>query len=408
MTEQVGVAEQVAARRRGGKRWVLLGLLVLLGAFIWYRHSGHVTKFKPSPQAVGVATARLGSMPEVLDELGTVTPVATVTVLPQISGYVTAVGYTEGQDVAKGQFLVQIDPRPYQITLMQDQATLARDEASLGQARSDLARYEVLARQDSIQAQQVSDQRFTVAADLAATKVDEANIAAAKLNLIYCHITAPVAGRIGLRLVDVGNYVTSGSSTGLAVITSIAPTTVEFSVAQADLAPILVRLGQGAVLPAAAYASDDVTKLEDGTLGAVDNQMDTSTGMVKLRADFPNTDEQLFPNEFVNVHLRVNTLTNVVLVPNPAVQTGVPGTYVYVVGADNVVHVRKVTVGPSDGDNTVIDSGLKPGARVVTDGVDRLTDGQHVMVVASPGAAVPAAGSTKRGLHKHENGAAAQ
>lgn len=396
------MAEQVTARRRGRKRWIFLVLLLLLGAFIWYRHSGGTAPHKPGAQAVGVASAVLGAMPEVLDELGTVTPLATVTVLPQISGYLTQVGYTEGEDVAQGQFLAQIDPRQYQITLEQDQATLARDNATLAQARSDLARYEVLLKQDSIQAQQVSDQRFTVAADLAATQVDQANIDATKLNLVYCRITAPVAGKIGLRLVDPGNYVTSGSTTGLAVITSISPTTVEFSVAQADLAPVLVRLGQGARLSAAAYASDDVTKLEDGTLSAVDNQMDTSTGMVKLRADFANADTRLFPNEFVNVHLLVDTLTNAVLVPSPAVQTGAPGDYVYLVNADDTVSVRKVTAGPTDGTNTVILAGVKPGERVVTDGVDRLTDGETVVIAAAPGAAAPVAQTR----HRRKTGAA--
>jgi multidrug efflux system membrane fusion protein len=184
-------------------------------------------------------------MPEVLDELGTVTPITTVTVLPQISGYITQVAFTEGQSVTAGQFLVQIDPRPYQIQLEQYQAALAKDSAALAQARSDLARYQKLAAQDSISAQQVADQQFLVAQDEAATKSDQANIDSAKLDLVYCHITSPITGRVGLRLVDIGNYVTSGSSTGLAVVTSISPTTVIFSVSQTDLAPVLTRLGQG-------------------------------------------------------------------------------------------------------------------------------------------------------------------
>jgi len=313
------------------------------------------------------------------------------------------VAFTEGENVTQGQFLAQVDPRPYQIALEQYQASLAKDEAALAQARSDLARYHQLAAQDSISAQQVADQEFLVQQDEAATQVDQANIDNEKLNLVYCHITSPVAGRIGLRLVDPGNYVTSGSSTGLAVVTTISPTTVEFSVAQADLAPVLVRLGQGATLTATAYASDDSTKLEDGVLSAVDNQMDTSTGMVKLRATFANADGALFPNEFVNVHLLVNTLTDATLVPSPAVQSGAPGSYVYVVNPDDTVSVQNVTTGPTDGTNTVITKGVSPGDVVVTDGVDRLSDGAKVTVAITPTSAPSGQGKGK-GRHHHKHG----
>lgn len=394
------MVEPVVRRKRGKKRWVFAGLLLLLVAFIWYRHSGSPVKsHAPAPQAVGVAKAFVGSMPVVLDELGTVTPTATVTVLPQLSGYLTEVAFTEGEDVAKGQFLAEIDPRPYQIQLEQYQASFAKDSAALAQARSDLARYHQLARQDSISAQQVADQEFLVQQDAAAILVDQANIDSAKLDLVYCHITSPVAGKVGLRLVDPGNYVTSGSATGIAVVTTIAPTTVIFSVAQADLAPVLVRLGQGATLRATAYASDDMTKLEDGMLTAVDNQVNTSTGMVRLRAHFTNADDALFPNEFVNIHLLVNTLTNATLVPAPAVQTGAPGAYVYVVKPDHTVRVQPVTTGPTDGTDTVITKGILPGEVVVTDGVDRLSDGAKVTVATTPAAAPGGEGS---GNGKHQ------
>lgn len=373
--------------RRGRRRWYVLGGLLLLAAFIWWRHSGGTKHYAPAAPSVGVAKATVGDMPEVLDELGTVTPQATVTVLPQISGYLTQVAFTQGETVKAGQFLAQIDPRPYEIQLEQYEAAYAKDGAVLAQARSDLARYEKLATQDSISAQQVDDQRFLVLQEEGAQQVDQANIDSAKLDLVYCHITSPVAGKIGLRLVDAGNYVTSGSSTGIAVVTSIAPTTVIFSVAQTQLTPVLERLGQGAKLTAAAYASDDVTKLEDGVLVAVDNQVDTSTGMVKLRADFANADDKLFPNEFVNVHLLVNTLHNVVLVPSSAVQTGAPGTYVYVVQPDDTVKVQVVTAGPSNATDTVITKGLAVGDVVVTDGTDRLSDGMKVQIAQSPRAA---------------------
>jgi len=394
------VVDPVARPKRGRKRWIFAGLALLLIAFIWYRHSGTSTKaHAPAPQAVGVAKAVAGPMPVVLDELGTVTPNATVTVLPQLSGYLTQVAFTEGEIVTQDQFLAEIDPRPYQIQLEQYQAALAKDEATLAQAKSDLARYHILAAQDSISAQQVADQEFLVEQDTAATKSDQANIDSAKLNLAYCHITSPVAGKVGLRLVDPGNYVTSGSSTGIAVVTTMSPTTVIFSVAQNDLAPVLVRLGQGATLTATAYASDDTTKLEDGSLSAVDNQVDTATGMVKLRATFANADEALFPNEFVNVHLLVNTLQNATLVPSQAVQSGAPGSYVYVVKPDSTVSVQTVTTGPTDGTNTVITKGISPGDVVVTDGVDRLSDGAKVSVAITP----TAAPSGEAGTHHHHN-----
>jgi multidrug efflux system membrane fusion protein len=313
------------------------------------------------------------------------------------------VAFTEGQMVTAGQFLAEIDPRPYQVALESDEATLAKDEATLEGARSDLARYQRLLSQQSIQAQEVTDEQFTVAEDLAATKVDQANIDTEKLNLVYCHITSPVTGRIGLRLVDVGNYVTSGSTTGLAVVTTVSPTTVEFSVAQADLAPVLVRLGEGATLAATAYASDDTTVLEQGTLSAVDNVVNTSTGMVKLRATFANADGQLYPDEFVNVHLLVNTLQNATLVPSPAVQSGAPGSYVYVVNTDDTVSVQKVTTGPTDGTNTVITQGVAPGDIVVTDGVDRLRAGAKVVVAETPTSA-PSGEAAKTGRHHHKHG----
>lgn len=372
--------------QRSRRRWIVAALIMLLGLFVWWRHSGQPTRGGlmggPPVQSVAVATAILGGMPETLDELGTVTPTDVVTIVPQISGYLMKVGFTQGQMVQKGQFLAQIDPRPYEIDLAQYQAALAKDEASLGQARSDLARYQKLATQNSISAQTVSDQTYTVAQDEAAVKIDQANIATAKLDLVYCHITAPVTGRVGLRLVDPGNYVTSGSSTGIVVITTTSPTTVIFSVAQQNLGPIMQQIEAGQTLTASAYDSDDVTELEQGTLSAIDNQVNTSTGMVKLRADFLNADNKLFPNQFVNIHLLVKTLQNVILVPSPAVQEGVPGTYVYVVQPNNTVKAQPVSVGPTDGVNTAILKGLQAGDKVVVDGVDRLADGSKVQVVA--------------------------
>jgi multidrug efflux system membrane fusion protein len=359
---------------------------------------------------VTTATATLGSMPETLSELGTVTPVATVTVLPQLSGYLTAVGYHEGQDVQKGQFLAQIDPRQYEIDKQQAEAQLAKDRAALAQARSDLARFTQLNEHKSIAEQTFVDQQFLVQQDEAAVKSDLANIAQFDLDLAYCHITAPVSGRVGLRLVDPGNYVTASSSPGIVVITTMKPTTVQFTVPQDSLASVLQRMGTGANLPVTAYSSDNSRQIATGMLYAVSNQMATATGTVTLRATFANDDEALFPNEFVNIKLLVDTLQNAVLVPTPAVQTGAPGDYVYLVNANNTVSVHKVTLGPSDGKNTVIASGLSAGNIVVTDGTDRLSDGAPIKAAparaASGASGASAASGSEAGSEASEAGAA--
>ncbi len=369
-------------------------LTAIVVAFIAVAASHLITKKPPRrvapAQVVSVARAVTGDMPEIMNELGTVTPVATVTVLPQLSGFLTEVGYREGQDVQKGQFLAQIDPRQYQIGKQQAQAQLAKDQAALAQARSDLARYTQLFKQKSIAEQTYANQRFTVMQDEAAVQADKASIAQYDLDLDYCRITAPVSGRVGLRLVDPGNYVSTATTTGIAVITTIKPTTVEFTVPQNALARVIERFNSGDKLPVTAYNSDNTRKIATGTLYAIGNQMATSTGTVMLRAHFDNDDEALFPNEFVNVQLLVDTLKNAVLVPTPAVQTGAPGDYVYVVNANSTVTLTKVTPGPSDGKLTAILAGLKAGDEVVTDGLDRLSDGA---TVRAAGALPPARGT---------------
>ena len=354
------------------------------------------------PQVVKVAQATSGDMPETLTELGTVSPIATVTVLPQLSGYLTKVGYREGEDVAKGQFLAQIDPRQFEISLQQTQAQLLKDQALLAQARSDLERFHQLRAQKAIAEQTVTDQEFLVQQDEAQVKTDQANIAQFRLDLEYCHITAPVAGRVGLRLVDPGNFVTASSTTGIVVITTMKPTTVEFTVAQNDLDRVIERFNSGAKLPVTAYSSDNTRQIAAGTLYAISNQMATSTGTVTLRATFPNDDEALLPSEFVNVQLLVDTLHRAVLVPTPAVLSGAPGDYVYLAKADHTVSVRKITPGPSDGKNTAILSGLSVGETVVTDGTDRLSDGAKISVAGAGGAAnaAPAAPGSHPGAKK--------
>jgi multidrug efflux system membrane fusion protein len=369
-------------------KWILAAVAaVLIILVLVHLFAGKPPAHGAAPQVVKVAHAARGDMPEMLSELGTVTPDATVTVLPQLSGYLTEVGYKEGQDVKKGQFLAQIDPRQYEIDLQQAQAALLKDQASLDQARSDLARYHELRAQKAIAEQTVTDQEFLVRQDEAQVKSDEANIAQFKLDLIYCHIIAPVAGRVGLRLIDPGNYVTASSSPGIVLITTMKPTTVEFTVAQNDIGKVIERVNSGAQLPVTAYTSDNAQQIATGTLYALSNQMATSTGTVTLRAKFENDDEALFPNEFVNIKILVDTLMQVVLVPTPAVLSGAPGDYVYLVNANKTVSARKVTLGASDGRNTAILSGLAAGDTVVVDGTDRLSDGAQISVLTAARAA---------------------
>ncbi len=379
-------APSAAAPRNHHMRWIVAAVATVLIVAVLVHLFAQKKPARPNPlQTVKVAKAALGDMPETLSELGTVAPTATVTVLPQLSGYLTEVGYQEGQSVKKGQFLAQIDPRQYEIGLQQAQAALLKDQASLDLARSDLARYHDLRAQKAIAEQTVTDQEFTVKQDEAQVKSDQANIAQYQLDLIYCRITAPVAGRVGLRLIDPGNFVTASSSPGIVVITTIKPTTVEFTVAQNDVGKVIERLNTGAKLEVAAYSSDNARRIATGTLYALSNQMATSTGTVTLRAQFANDDEALFPNEFVNIRMLVDTLRQAVLVPTPAVLSGAPGDYVYLVGADDTVSVRKVTLGPSDGRNTAILSGLVAGDTVVVDGPARWSDGAKISV-AAPGA----------------------
>lgn len=389
------------------KRGVVIAavvIVVLIVLIVIHILTGQKTRTGQPPQVVSAATASLGDMPEVLTALGTVTPVATVNVLPQLSGYLTDVGYQEGQDVAKGQFLAQIDPRQYEINKQQAQAQLAKDQATLDQARADLTRYSQLHEQKSIAEQTYADQKFTVAQSEAAVKADKAAIAQDDLDLAYCHITAPVAGRVGLRLVDPGNYVTQSTSPGIVTITQMKPTTVQFTVPQNSLGKVLQRVNGGAKLPVTAYSSDNSKAIASGTLYALSNQMSTSTGTVTLRATFANDDEALFPNEFVNVQMLVDTLQKAVLVPTSAVQSGAPGDYVYLVNADQTVSVHKVTPGPSNGKLTAILAGLDAGQQVVTDGMDRLSDGAKIRIsqphpAGAGSAATPA--TAHSGKHAH-------
>ncbi len=364
------------------------------------------------PQPVQVATATQGEMPIVLSALGTVTPLANVTVKTQLSGYLQSVAFQEGQIVKKGDLLAQIDPRPYQVALENAEGTHARDSALLATARLDLKRYQTLLSQDSIASQTVDTQASLVKQYEGAVKTDQAAIDSAKLNLTYARITAPVSGRVGLRQVDPGNYVTPGDTNGLVVITQLQPMSVIFTTSEDNLPQILKQVNAGQKLSVTAYNRNNTVPLETGSLATLDNQIDTSTGTVKLRANFDNKEGMLFPNQFVNTRLLVDVLRNATIVPTSAVLTGSIGQFVYVVKPDNTVTVRKVTIGPVDGERTSIVSGVSVGERVVTDGSDRLREGAKISIPADKpkgasgargaGAASGASGAGgHRGEHRH-------
>ena len=379
--------------RFGSALWLLLVLLIIAGLVTWVvMRSGHQAgptgRFQTGgPTPVGTAKVEKGDMSVTLTALGTVTPLAMVTLKTQINGQLTEVAFQEGQMVKKGDFLAQIDPRPYQVALAQAEAQLAKDQAALKNAQVDLKRYQTLVAQNSVARQTLDTQVATVLQDMAVVQTDQAQIDAQKLNLTYCHIIAPVTGRVGLRQVDPGNYVQTSDTNGLVVITQIQPISVIFTLPEDNLPSVMKRLSAGVKLPVTAYDRSGSTKLDTGRLDTVDNQIDTTTGTVKLRAVFDNPEQVLFPNQFVNVQLLVNTLQNATLVPNAAIQRGAPGTFVYVVKPDETVAAQPVSLGPGDNQRIAVTKGLQPGDTVVTDGADRLKDGAKVKLAENPPAA---------------------
>lgn len=356
---------------------------------------------------VGTATATTGNIPIILEALGTVTPVANVTVQSRIAGTLDRVDFHEGQVVKAGQLLAVIDPRPYQVALQQAQGQLLKDQASLADAKLDLQRYQTLVAQDSIARQTLDTQTALVKQDEGAVVADQANVNNAKLNLAYCYVTSPVAGRVGLRHVDPGNYVTPGSTTGVVTVTEISPIDVVFTLPEDNLPQVTKRLGSGASLPVTIYDRSDTLQLAQGSLIAVDNLIDPTTGTVKVKARFANMDGSLFGSQFVNARMLVDTLQNVVIVPTSAVRHGAPGDFVYVVGTQNGGHIalmRAVKTGPATGNSTSIQSGVNAGDVVVTAGGDRLKDKAPVML---PGDKPPAAGGKGgKGGHRRGGGAA--
>jgi multidrug efflux system membrane fusion protein len=411
----IGVVPPAAQPPR--RRFVLISVLVLLGVagIVWWARQGSAPQpaggagagggggRNAAPMSIVPETVGKGDIGINLNALGTVTSLATVTIRTQISGYLQQIDFKEGDDVKKGDLLAEIDPRPYEATLAQAKGQLARDEAMLKGAQVDLARYQGLAAQNAVPHQTLDTQVALVAQDQGTVEADRATVKSAEVNLQYCRILSPLDGRVGLRQVDQGNYVTPGDANGLVVITQLQPISVLFTVPEDNLQAISKRLAAGAVLPATAYDRSGASKIADGTLQTFDSQIDPTTGTIKLRAQFPNDTRTLYPNQFVNIRLLLDTHKDVTTMTTSGVQRGVPGTFVYLINADSTVSVRPVKLGVTDGDRVEVTSGLAPGDRIVIDGADKLRDGAKINVRAEQpdaGAAPGAASPDKSGAKK--------
>jgi multidrug efflux system membrane fusion protein len=389
-----------AKPRASHKRWiwVLLAIIVLLALGVHFLRAkipapksgssasgGRGTG--PAPTPVVATKSRKGDIGVYYSGLGAVTPLATVTVRTRVDGQLMTVRYREGDTVHQGDLLAEIDDRPYQAVLTQAEGQLIRDQATLENARIDLVRYQQLVPLKAIPEQQLATQQATVHQDGGVVKIDQGQIESAKVNLIYCKITAPLTGRIGLRLVDPGNVVHASDSNGLVVITQMDPISAIFTISEDQLQAVLQKMAAGQKLEVDAYDRDGKIKLAQGSLTTLDNQIDPTTGTLKLRAIFNNANGTLFPNQFVNARLLVQEKRGVTLVSNAAIQRNSQATYVYVVKADSTVTVRQIVIGTTEGDDSEVTSGLAPGEVVVMTGVDKLQEGSKV------NAQIPAANS---------------
>jgi multidrug efflux system membrane fusion protein len=394
------MTDDFVEKERVGQRWHRLGrgrrivsVVLILLAFLgvaWLArtlaqsgqaHSIAARRQRPTT-TVGVGTVKQADVPVTIEALGTVTPPATVTVSPQVAGVLTQIPFREGQLVRAGDLLAVIDPRPFVMAQTQADGVLLRDQAQLANARIQADRDRTLLKQDSIAEQDVETQVALVKQLEGTVKTDEAALAAAKLNVEWSRITAPVSGRTGLRQVDVGNYVTAGNTTGVVVITEVNPIDVEFTVSQDDVPRIQKRIATGAELGATAFDRTRTTTLAQGTFSTLDNQIDVNTGTVKAKARFANDSGALFPSQFVNLSLLLDTVKGAVVAPAAAVRNGANGDFVYVLNSNRTVSVRAVKRGQASGDQVAITAGLKVGEQVITEGGDRLTDGAPVQLTS--------------------------
>jgi multidrug efflux system membrane fusion protein len=378
--------ERVEGKRRR-RVWVLLAVLLLLAFATWIvvkqstKHSAAAAKTRQAgPTLVVAAFAHQGDVGVYVTGLGAVTPLYTVNIKTRVDGQLMKVDYREGQIVSKGAPIAELDSRPFEVQLTQAEGQLMKDQAALQNAQIDLQRYETLLAHNAIAQQIVATQRATVTQDKGVVKTDEGNIANAKLNIAYCHITSPISGRVGLRLVDPGNIVHAADANGLLVITQVQPISVILTVPEDQLPSVLKRFRGGEHLRIDAFERDNTTSLGSGELTTIDNEIDQTTGTVKLRGTFSNKDNALFPNQFVNARLLLEEKHDVVLVPNAAVQRNGPTTFVYLVKPDQTVTVRNVKVGTSNENETEIVTGIPPGDLVITTGVDKLQEGSQVKV----------------------------
>jgi multidrug efflux system membrane fusion protein len=379
-------SERVPPAKAKHRRWLWLSVFFVLGLgiyFLWpeikHVESNAPTAAKgPPPILVVTAKARKGDIGVYFTGLGAVTPINTVTVKSRVDGQLMSVRYKEGDLVTKGDPLLEIDPRPFEVQLTQAQGQLIKDQAALANARVDLVRYQTLVAQNATPEQMLATQEATVAQDEGIVKSDQGQIDSANLSILYCHVTAPVSGRIGLRLVDPGNIVHASDTNGLLVITQIQPISVIFTISEDQLPVVIKNMSGGKPLTVEAYNREMNSKIAAGALTTLDNQIDPTTGTLKLRATFANTDNALFPNQFVNARLLVQEKTGVTLAPTAAIQRNTQSTYVYLVKPDSTVTVRTITLGTSEGDDSEITSGLVPGDVIVMTGVDKLQEGTKV------------------------------